>query len=45
MTLAATGFLAEPSAEQKLIGLAYAFEQQTRHRQAPPLLPDLLSAP
>ncbi|MDQ1122587.1 amidase family protein [Microbacterium trichothecenolyticum] len=34
-------FLAEPYAEEKLIGLAYAYEQQTHHRRQTALFPDL----
>jgi len=34
-------FLAEPYSEQKLIGFAYAFEQQTHHRRETTLFPDL----
>ena len=38
-------FLAEPFADEKLLGFAYAFEQKTHHRQAPPLFPALPPAP
>lgn len=38
-------FLAGPYAEEKLFGLAYAFEQRTHHRQEPPLFPELPPAP
>ncbi|MDR6199319.1 amidase [Microbacterium sp. SORGH_AS428] len=34
-------FLAEPYSESKLIGFAYAYEQQTQHRRPTTLFPDL----
>ncbi|MDF2918241.1 MAG: Asp-tRNAAsn/Glu-tRNAGln amidotransferase subunit [Microbacterium sp.] len=38
-------FLGAPYAEDRLIGFAYAYEQQTHHRQAPSLFPDLPTEP
>jgi amidase len=38
-------FMARPFAEGTLFKLAYSYEQRTRHRRPPPLLPALRGHP